>query len=78
MKTNYDDSNWREESLPYYTGKQEELLREGPKSLAQAWMMHALKQQWKKRNGYKDPKPLDCQSSLRQWEESVQKCHKEL
>ena len=25
MKTNYDDSNWREESLPYYTGKQEKV-----------------------------------------------------
>ena len=25
----YDDSNWREESLPYYTGKQEELLKNG-------------------------------------------------
>ena len=35
----YDDSNWREESIPYHTGKQVELLMDGPKSLAQSWMM---------------------------------------
>ena len=30
MEKLWDDSNWREESIPYYTGKQEELLRNGP------------------------------------------------
>ena len=64
MATNYDDSNWREESLPYYTGKQEELLRNGPKSLSQSWIMGAMYNEWKRRNGYKDPEPPDCSSSL--------------
>ena len=64
MTTNYDDSNWREESLPYYTGKQEELLRNGPKSLSQSWIMGAMYNEWKRRNGYKDPEPPDCSSSL--------------
>ena len=60
----YDDSNWREESLPYHSGKQADLLREGPKSLSQSWLMGAMYNQWKKRNGYKDPEPPDVSSSL--------------
>ena len=60
----YDDSNWREESLPYHSGKQADLLRDGPKSLSQSWLMGALYNQWKKRNGYKDPEPPDVSSSL--------------
>tara|TARA_B100000287_G_scaffold288078_1_gene271482 strand:+ start:368 stop:595 length:228 start_codon:yes stop_codon:yes gene_type:complete len=64
MTKPYDDSNWREESLPYHTGKQEELLKNGPKSLSQSWLMGAMYNQWKKRNGYKDPEPPDVSSSL--------------
>ena len=60
----YDDSNWREESLPYHSGKQADLLREGPKSLSQSWLMGAMYNQWKKRNGYKDPEPPDVSSSM--------------
>ena len=54
----YDDSNWREESIPYYSGNKVELLLNGPKSLAQSWMMGSIYNQWKKRNGYDkfDPK----------------------
>tara|TARA_Y100001938_G_C8045812_1_gene408806 strand:- start:389 stop:655 length:267 start_codon:yes stop_codon:yes gene_type:complete len=66
-KKPYDDSNWREESLPYHTGRQEELLRNGPKSLSQSWLMQAMYNKWKKRNGYKDPEPPDCQSSLKEF-----------
>ena len=64
----YDDSNWREESLPYHTGRQAELLENGPKSLSQSWMMGAMYNEWKKRNGYDkfDPKENEgqLQSSL--------------
>ena len=69
----YDDSNWREESLPYHTGKQADLLRDGPKSLSQSWLMQAMYGKWKKRNGYKDPEPPDCSSSMKEWEESIKK-----
>ena len=63
----YDDSNWREEQKPYVSSKlQLEVLEQGPRSLAQSWMMQAMKNQWKKRNGYKDPEPPDCQSSLKE------------
>ena len=60
----YDDSNWREESLPYHTGKQADLLRDGPKSLAQSWMMGALHNKWKKMKGHREPEPPDVSSSL--------------
>ena len=74
----YDDSNWREEQKPYVSSKlQLEVLENGPRSLAQSWMMQAMKNQWKKRNGYKDPEPPDCSSSLEEWNESVKKYFKE-
>tara|TARA_B100000530_G_scaffold113438_1_gene70850 strand:+ start:40 stop:267 length:228 start_codon:yes stop_codon:yes gene_type:complete len=64
MTKTYDDSNWREESIPYHSGKQADLLRDGPKSLSQSWLMGAMYNQWKKRNGYKDPEPPDVSSSM--------------
>ena len=73
MSKNYDDSNWREESVPYYSGKQLELLLDGPKSLSQSWMMGAMYNQWKKRNGYKDPEPPDCSSSLKEFNQIAKK-----
>ena len=73
MVKNYDDSNWREESLPYHSGKQADLLREGPKSLSQSWLMGAMYNQWKKRNGYKDPEPPDCSSSLKEFNQIAKK-----
>jgi len=78
MKTNtdYDDSNWREDSLAYHTGFLADLLKNGPHSLSQAWIMSALKQRWKKRHGYVDPEPPDCQSSMKEWNESVKKYDK--
>ena len=51
MEKLWDDSNWREESIPYHSGKQEELLKNGPKSLSQSWQMAAMYNEWKKRNG---------------------------
>ena len=67
-KKPYDDSNWREESLPYHTGRQAELLRDGPHSLSQSWILGAMYNEWKKIKGYNklDPKENEgqLQSSL--------------
>jgi len=60
----YDDSNWREESLPYYTGTREKLLKEGPKSLSQSWIMGAMYNEWKRRNGYNKLDPKDNEGQL--------------
>ena len=58
----------RDRSIPYYSGRKVELLLNGPKSLSQSWMMGAMYNEWKKRNGYNklDPKENEgqFQSSL--------------
>ena len=73
-KKPYDDSNWREEYKAYTSSKYElDLLENGPKSLSASWMMGALHNKWKKMKGYKEPEPPDCQSSMKEWEESIKK-----
>ena len=74
----YDDSNWREEYKAYTSSKtQLELLENGPKQLAQAWILGAMYNKWKKMKGYDklDPKENEgqCQSSMKEWEESIKK-----
>ena len=74
----YDDSNWREEYKEYTTSKtQLELLENGPKQLAQAWILGAMYNKWKKMKGYDklDPKENEgqCHSSMKEWEASVKK-----
>ena len=39
-------------------------------------MMQAMKNDWKRRNGYKDPEPPDCSSSLQEWEKIAKKYEK--
>tara|TARA_R100001530_G_scaffold33145_3_gene26058 strand:+ start:202 stop:462 length:261 start_codon:yes stop_codon:yes gene_type:complete len=61
----YDDSNWREELIPYTNSKKElELLENGPHSLSSSWILGALYQKWKRMKGYKEPEPPNCQSSM--------------
>ena len=73
----YDDSNWREESIPYYSGNKVELLLNGPNSLSSSWILGALYNKWKKMKGYDKLDPKDnegqLQSSMKEWEESVKK-----
>ena len=74
MQDQYDDSNWREELKGYTNSEYElDLLENGPKSLSQSWVMGALYQKWKKIKGYKDPEPPNCQSSFKEWEESIKR-----
>lgn len=69
------EQNWREEYKAYTSSKRElELLENGPKSLAQSWLMQALYNKWKKVKGIPpDPEPPDCSSSMKEWEESIKK-----
>ena len=64
-----EDINWREEMKAFTSSKYElELLENGPKSLAQSWIMGALHQKWKRIKGItSEPKPPDCQSSFMEW-----------
>ena len=64
-KPPFDDSNWREEYKGYTSSRYElDLLENGPRSLAQSWMMGAMHGKWRKIKGYKYPEPPDCQSSM--------------
>ena len=67
--------DWRQEYLGMKVhGKyQTELLENGPKSLSQSWMMGAMYNDWKRKKGIKDPEPPDCQSSMKEWEQSIKK-----
>ena len=77
MINKYDDSNWRSEyiDLKGYQLKERqiELLEKGPDSLSASWLLNAMKQDWKRIKGYKDPEPPDCQSSMSEWEQSIKK-----
>ena len=73
--TTWDDSNWRVEfkGSKNLSKFQLEILENGPRSLAQSWILGAMYGDWKKMKGYKDPEPPDCSSSLKEWEESIKK-----
>ena len=69
------DDSWREEyrGMKALGKLQSELLTYGPKSLSQSWIMQAMYNDWKRKKGIKDPEPPDCQSSMKEWEESIKK-----
>tara|TARA_B100001250_G_C19759616_1_gene771816 strand:+ start:1138 stop:1386 length:249 start_codon:yes stop_codon:yes gene_type:complete len=71
----WDDSNWREEykGMKLLTEAQMALLDTGPKSLSQSWLLQAMHGDWRKIKGYKYPEPPDCQSSMKEWEQSIKK-----
>jgi hypothetical protein len=72
MQDQFDDSNWREELIPYTNSKKElELLENGPKSLCQSWYMNALHSKWMKIKGYKYPEPPNLQSNFMEFEKYV-------
>ena len=49
---------------------QRELLENGPKFLAQSWMMQRMYNEWKRMRGLEDPEPVE---SMREWEENIKK-----
>jgi len=75
MNKLFDDSNWREEykGMKVLNSRQIELLENGPDSLAASWSMQAMKNDWKKKKGYKDPEPPDCQSSFKELSRNIKK-----
>ena len=69
------EGGWREEyqgMIPLGIYKKS-LLQNGAKSLSQSWMMQVMYNDWKKKKGIVDPEPPNCQSSMKEWEESVKK-----
>ena len=72
MKTEWDDSNWREEYKAFTSDKKQLILLEnGPKSLSQSWLLQALHQRWMGIKGYTYPESPDCQSSFKEFDEKI-------
>ena len=71
--------DWKQELLDSanFNGKQEKILKHGPKSLTDSWILGALYTRWKNLKGIKE-KPLpNCSSSFQEWNkivEDVEKC----
>ena len=70
-----EDINWREELLnsALFNQKQANLLKNGPKSLSESWLMGVLYTKWKKLKGIRpDPEPPDCSSSFKEWNKKME------
>ena len=75
MIKDYDDSNWRSEYIDLcswrLSKRQIELLEKGPNQLAQAWLLGAMHNDWKRIKGYEDNYPKEnkgqYQSSLQEF-----------
>ena len=70
-----EDINWKEELLDsaLFNKKQANLLKNGPKSLSESWLMGVLYTRWKKLKGIRpDPEPPDCSSSFKEWNKKVE------
>ena len=56
----------------YTTDKEHiRLLREGPHSHHEARLLGALRYRYKQIKGIKDPEPVDCQSSFKEFSEQA-------
>ena len=67
------DVDWKQELLhsQQFNEKEEKLLKDGAKSLAQSWWLGALYLRWKRMKGIVEPSPSNCQSSFKEWNEKV-------
>ena len=71
--------DWKQELLDSanFNGKQEKILKHGPKSLTDSWILGALYTRWKKLKGIREKPVPDCSSSFQEWNkkvEDVEKC----
>ena len=71
--------DWKQELLDSanFNGKQEKILKHGPKSLTDSWILGALYTRWKKLKGIREKPVPDCSSSFQEWNkkvEGVEKC----
>ena len=71
--------DWKQELLDSanFNGKQEKILKHGPKSLTDSWILGALYTRWKKLKGIREKPVPDWSSSFQEWNkkiEDVEKC----
>ena len=70
--TEENPTSWRQEYLEMKAGLsklQIQLLKEGPHQLAQAWLLQAMHNDWKRMKGIKEPPSRESgyQTSLKEW-----------
>ena len=71
--------DWKQELLDSanFNGKHERIVKHGPKSLTDSWILGALYTRWKKLKGIRsDPEPADCSSSFQEWNKNVEDSQK--
>ncbi len=61
-----EEIDWKQELLDSanFNGKQEKILKHGPKSLTDSWILGALYTRWKKLKGIREKPVPDCSSSF--------------
>ena len=66
--------DWKQELLDSanFNGKQEKILKHGPKSLTDSWLLGALYIRWKKLKGIREQSSQDCSSSFLEWNKKVE------
>ena len=74
-----EEIDWKQELLDSanFNGKHEKILKHGPKSLTNSWILGAFYTRWKKLKGIREKLVPDCSSSFQEWNkivEDVKKC----
>ena len=66
--------DWKQELLDSekFNKKQENLLKNGAKSLTDSWLIGALYIRWKKLKGIREHPSPDCSSSFQEWNKKVE------
>ena len=66
--------DWKQELLDSakFNGKQEKILKHGPKSLTDSWILGALYTRWKKLKGIREQSSPDCSSSFQEWTKNIE------
>ena len=52
--------------------KQEKILKHGPKSLTDSWILGSLYTRWKKLKGIRERPSPDCSSSFQEWNKKIE------
>ena len=66
--------DWKQELLDSakFNKKQENLLKNGTKSLTDNWLLGALYIRWKKLKGIREQPSPDCSSSFQEWNKKIE------
>ena len=66
--------DWKQELLDSekFNNRQENLLKNGVKSLTESWLIGALYIRWKKLQGIREQPSPNCSSSFQEWNKKVE------